>query len=483
MNPADGPADEPAPPADGPAPPAFKPDTTTAEIAARWADLPPGTETDHTVAVAGRLLLRRVQGKLAFGTLDDAAGRIQLFAPAAGTPNFDDFCDRNLGDWLGVSGVVMTTRRGELSVRVDDWRLLAPALHPFPDKWHGITDPDVRFRRRYVDLWVSPDARRVFEARSAIVSLTRRRLEELAFVEVETPVFHPTPGGALARPFETRHEALGIDLYLRVATELYLKRLVVGGFTRVFELGRVFRNEGLSTRHNPEFTMLELYEAYADYGDVMDLVEDLVAHLAREVVGDTTTTFGGRELDWTPPWPRRTMAELVSEHAGEPLSVRTGRDRLAAAAAAADVAVEASHGPGAILMSLYEKLVEPQLWGPVFVTDYPVEVSPLAQRRADEPLLTERFEAVAAGRELANGFTELTSPTEQRARFEEQAAARAAGDDEAMAVDEDYLRALEFGLPPTGGVGIGIDRLTMLLCDVDSIRDVLLFPTLRPEQT
>ena len=487
----------------------FRPDTSVAEVIANWPDLEPGTETDQTVSIAGRLMLRRVQGKLAFGTLDDGSQRIQLFAPANTTPNHSEFCDSSLGDWLGVTGVVMTTKRGELSVRVDSWQVLAATNRPFPDKWHGLTDPDVRFRQRYVDLWVTPQARAIFAARSRIVSLMRHWLEERKFVEVETPVFHPIAGGALAHPFTTHHRALDMELYLRIAPELYLKRLVVGGILRVFELGRVFRNEGLSTRHNPEFTMLELYQAYADYGDIMELTEQLVAHLAQAITGSHVVAVGGateaasapadstpadgepapaetapaeHTIDLSSPWPRQTMAELVSAAADEELSVNTDPQRLAEVAAAHNVEVKPAYGPGKILTELYEKLVEPSLVGPIFVTDYPLEVSPLAAPHPDNPLLTERFEAVVLGRELANGFSELTDPHMQRERFEQQAAQREAGDEEAMVVDEDYLRALDYGLPPTGGLGLGIDRLTMLLSGAESIRDVVLFPTLRPEQ-
>lgn len=460
----------------------WEPDATAAGLAARHGHLEAGTETDVVVTVAGRLMLRRVQGKLAFGTLQDGTGRIQLFAPAAGTPDFDGFADLRLGDWIGVRGIVMVTRRGELSVRVDEWVLLAEARRSFPDKWHGLTDTDTRYRQRYVDLWVTDDARRAFALRSATLSLTRRFLEDRGFVEVETPVLQPIPGGALARPFSTHHNALDLDLYLRIAPELYLKRLVVGGVERVFEIGRVFRNEGLSTRHNPEFTMLELYQAYGDYTDAMALTEQLVAHLATELLGTTTLTYEGRELDVTPPWRRATLDELVSEAIGRELSVETPLAELREVLAGLDSPVEDAWGPGKVLLEIYEKAVEHTLWGPIFVLDYPVEVSPLARRHRSRPDVAERFEAIVAGRELANAFSELVDPDDQRARFEEQAAARAAGDAEAMVVDEDYLRALEYGLPPTAGLGIGIDRLVMLLADVASIRDVVLFPTLRPEQ-
>jgi lysyl-tRNA synthetase class 2 len=459
----------------------YEVDARAADLAAAHQGLEPGTETDETVSVAGRLMLRRVQGKLAFGTLQDSSGRIQLFAPSQSTPEFEAFCELNLGDWIGVRGVVMTTRRGELSVRVDEWRLLAATRRPFPDKWHGITDPDLRYRQRYVDLWVTEEARAAFLLRSRLLSLTRRWLEDRGFLEVETPVFHPIPGGATAKPFVTHHNALDLDLYLRIAPELYLKRLTIGGLERVFEIARVFRNEGLSPRHNPEFTMLELYQAYADYGDIMELTEELVAHLARELRGTTRLTYGGRDIDLTPPWRRATMVELIEEQIGVRVGVDQPVDELRAVLDEHGVPHEPSWGAGKLVLELYEKTTEAALWGPVFVCDYPKEVSPLARDHREVAGVVERFEAIVAGRELCNAFSELQDPDEQRATFEAQAAASAAGDDEAMPVDEDYLRALEYGLPPTGGLGIGIDRLVMLLADVATIRDVVLFPTLRPE--
>lgn len=460
----------------------FDPDTRVEKLIANYADLDPATETDDVVTIAGRLMLRRVQGKLAFGTLDDGSGRIQLFAPSKTTEKFDQFCDLNLGDWIGVTGIVMTTRRGELSVRVDSWTCLAEARRPFPDKWHGISDTDTRYRQRYVDLWVSPEARNVFKVRSKMMSLTRSFLETRGAIEVETPIFHPIPGGANARPFTTHHNALDLDLYLRVAPELYLKRLTVAGFEKVFEIGRVFRNEGVSTRHNPEFTMLELYEAYADYEDIMQLVEELVEYLAVELTGSTILKIDERELDVARPWRRATMVELIEEAIGTTLSLDTPIDELRAVAADHEVPVKDSYGPGKLILEIYEKTTESLLWGPVYVTDYPVEVSPLSREHRSEAGMTERFEAILAGRELCNGFSELIDPEQQRLRFEEQAVQNASGDDEAMLVDEDYLRALEYGLPPTGGVGIGMDRLAMLLTGATSIRDVVLFPTLRPEQ-
>ena len=459
----------------------YERDHSVAQIVEAHQGLEAGTETDQVVSIAGRLMLRRVQGKLAFGTLQDSSGRIQLFAPSKTTPDFDSFCDLNLGDWIGVKGVVMVTRRGELSVRVDEWVLLAATKRPFPDKWHGISDVDTRYRQRYVDLWVTPEARRTFLMRSRMVSLIRRFLEDRDFIEVETPMLQPLPGGALAKPFETHHNSLDMKLYLRIAPELYLKRLTVAGFERVFEIGRVFRNEGVSTRHNPEFTMLELYQAYADFADIMELVEQMVEHLALSLLGTTVVDFGGRQLDLAAPWRRATLDELIAEFTGHQLDLTTPIDELRRVAQDLGVDVKAAYGPGKLLLEIYEASVEAQIWSPTFVTDYPSEVSPLSRDHRDRPGYTERFEAIVAGRELCNAFSELNDPVEQRKRFEDQAGLRDLGDDEAMVLDEDYLRALDYGLPPTGGLGIGIDRLVMLLAGVETIRDVVLFPTLRPE--
>jgi lysyl-tRNA synthetase, class II len=466
-----------------PPPYRFERTAAAAELHERYADLAPGTETGDVVSVAGRLMLRRVQGKLAFGTLQDGSGRVQLFAAVARTPRFDEFCDLSLGDWIGVTGQVMTTRRGELSVQVGEWVVLAEARRQFPDKWHGIADPDTRYRQRYVDLWVTDEARATLRARSTVVATFRRELEARGFVEVETPVLHPLPGGAHAKPFVTHHNALDMELYLRIAPELYLKRLVVGGFEKVFEIGRTFRNEGMGNRWNPEFTMLELYEAYADYTDIMRLTEELVAAAARELHGTTELTYDGRPLDLTPPWRRATMLDLIEEHAGVRVDPRMPVDELRRICEEHGVPVDPDVGPGALVLELYEKTTEPELWGPVFVCDYPKEVSPLARDHREVPGLVERFEPIVAGREIGNAFSELTDPDEQRRRFEEQAARRAGGDEEAMVVDADYVRALEYGLPPTGGLGIGIDRVVMLLTGATTIRDVILFPTLRPEQT
>lgn len=460
----------------------FEPTATSAGLRQDYGDLDDGAETGVKVTIAGRLMLRRVQGKLAFGTLQDGGGRIQLFAPSKVTPDFDTFCGLNLGDWIGVTGEVMKTRKGELSVKVEEWTVLAKARRQFPDKFHGITDQDMRYRQRYVDLWVTPESRAIFVMRSRVISLIRRWLEDRDFMEVETPVFHPIPGGALARPFTTHHNALDLDLYLRIAPELYLKRLTAGGFERVFEMARVFRNEGISTRHNPEFTMLELYQAYADYNDIMELVEQLVAHLATELHGTTELSYGGRTIDLSAPWRRASMVDLIEEHAGLTLRLDMDLEELRSTAAGVGVEVKDSYGPGKLILEIFEKTTESELWGPIFVTDYPKEVSPLSRDHRELAGFTERFEAIVAGRELCNAFSELIDPDEQRARFEDQVRQGDAGDDEAMVVDEDYLRAMEYGLPPTGGLGIGIDRLVMLLADASTIRDVVLFPTLRPEQ-
>ncbi len=459
----------------------FEVTASAAELADRHRRLEAGRDSSETATVAGRLMLRREMGKLAFGTLRDWSGSIQLFAGSQWTTDFDGFTHLGLGDWIGARGPVVRTRTGELSVKVEEWTVLAAARRRFGDKHRGITDPDTRYRQRYADLWANDSTRRVLLTRSRVLSLTRRWLEDQGFIEVETPIFHPIPGGAAARPFTTHHNALDLDLYLRIAPELYLKRLIVGGFEKVFEMGRVFRNEGLDTRHNPEFTMLELYQAYADYTDMMDLVERLVSYLAVEVTGSTVVTYGGRELDLTPPWERATMSEVIARCAGVEVGVDTPLERLRQVCAEGGVAFEEAWGPGKLVLEIYEKTTEPHLWGPVFVLDYPQEVSPLARVHRSRPGLVERFEPVVAGRELGNAFSELIDPEDQRRRFEEQARARAAGDPEAMVVDADYLRAMQYGMPPTGGLGIGMDRLVMLLTGADNIRDVIAFPTLRPE--
>ena len=466
-----------------PYPVRFERDRTAASLHEEFGALEAGSETGVTVRVAGRLLLIRRQGKLVFATLRDGTATIQLFVSQAevGEEALGEFAKLDLGDWVGVEGEVMTTRRGELSVKVRSFRLLAKSLRPLPDKWHGLSDVDTRFRRRYIDLIVNEEARRVFEIRFAAITAIRRFLDERAFVEVETPVLHPVPGGAAARPFVTHHNALDMDLYLRIAPELYLKRLIVAGFERVYEIGRVFRNEGLSTRHNPEFTMLEAYQAFADYTDMMTLTEELVAHAARAATGSTVVDVDGQEVDLTPPWSRRTLRELVADHAGVDIHPAMAAADLQKHCDALGVPYDPKWGPGKLVLEIYEKTTEQAIVGPAFVLDYPREVSPLARAHRDDPALVERFEVIVNGRELANAFSELNDPIDQRQRFEAQAALAAAGDVEAQPVDEDYLLALEYGLPPCGGLGIGIDRLAMLLAGVPSIREVILFPHLRPQ--
>jgi lysyl-tRNA synthetase, class II len=456
---------------------------TTADLHDAYDGIDAGTEVDDVVRAAGRLVLIRRQGKLTFGTLRDGAGAVQLFVSRAvlGEERHAEFDDLDLGDVIGVEGTVMKTKKGELSVKVARFELLAKALRPFPDKWHGLADVDTRFRQRYVDLIVNEDARRVLGVRVATIDALRSFLSDRGFVEVETPVLHEVIGGATAKPFVTHHNALDLDLTLRIALELHLKRLVVGGYEKVFEIGRVFRNEGLGTRYNPEFTMLEAYQAFADYHDMMKLTEELVAHTAQVAVGTTQVGEGEAAVDLTPPWPRQTMLSLIREHTGVEVHPSMPTEKLERICDDLDVQREAGWGPGMLVMEIYEKTVEPNLVGPMIVYDYPREVSPLARAHRDDPDLVERFEVVVLRRELANAFSELTDPVDQRARLEDQAALRAGGEEEAMEVDDDYVRALEYGLPPTGGLGLGVDRLVMLLAGVTSIREVILFPHMRPE--
>jgi lysyl-tRNA synthetase class 2 len=461
----------------------FETTSGAGDVARSFARLEPGEESGVNVVTAGRLMRSRPQGGVAFAELRDWTGAVQLFALAALTPSFEEFCRLSLGDWIGVAGEVVRTRRGELSVKVTSWELLARARRGFGDKWHGVSDPDIRYRQRELDLWANEGVRDIFLLRSKVIASIRRRLGAAGFVEVETPVLHPIPGGATARPFVTHYNALHTDVYLRIATELYLKRCVVGGIERVFEIGRTFRNEGLSPRHNPEFTMLELYQAYGDYTDMMLVFEDVVGGTAEELFGTTVIPYQGREIDLTPPWRRATLVELIAEHAGVGVDLSMGVEDLRHLASGLGVPFEPWYGPGKLILEIYEKTTEAELWGPVFVCDYPQEVSPLARAHRSKPGYVERFEPIIAGRELGNAFSELTDPDDQRARFEEQERERALGDEEAMAVDWDYVRALELGLPPTGGLGLGIDRLVMLYADVANIREVLLFPALRPEDT
>jgi lysyl-tRNA synthetase class 2 len=403
-------------------------------------------------------MVKRLHGGSAFADLQDGAGRIQLFASRdiLGAEDFDLFADLDPGDVIGVKGPMFRTKRGEPTVELHTVQVLTKALRPLPEKWHGLKDIEIRYRQRYVDLIANPEVREVFRARTRVIAAMRSLLDERGYLEVETPVLQEVPGGGHARPFLTHHNSLDRDLYLRIALELHLKRLLVGGFERVYEVGRVFRNEGLSPRHNPEFTMLESYEAYADYHDVMQLVEDLMVASATAAGRPLKTTYQGEEVDLTPPYKRERMADLVLEH--------TGRSAV-----------------GQDLNDLFEEHVQAKLRQPTFVIDYPIEISPLARPREDDPRFVERFELVILGREYANAFTELTDPLDQRARFEAQAAKRAAGDVEAHPMDEDFLRAVEYGLPPCGGLGVGVDRLVMLLTDQQSIRDVILFPVMKAE--
>jgi lysyl-tRNA synthetase class 2 len=415
-------------------------------------------ERTPPVAVAGRLMVKRLQGGLAFADLRDGKGRIQLMATKEilGEEEFAKFADLDAGDIIGATGPIFRTRRGEVTLEVHSFQLLTKSLRPLPEKWHGLKDIEIRYRQRYVDLIANPQVREVFRARTKIITALRGLLDERGFIEVETPVLQEVPGGGHARPFQTHHNTLDRDLYLRIALELHLKRLLVGGFERVYEIGRVFRNEGLSPRHNPEFTLLESYQAYADYEDVMQLVEDLIVVSAMAAGRELETTYQDEAVNLTPPFRREKMADLVLEH--------TGR-----------------HAVGEELNDLFEEHVQPRLRQPTFVTDYPIEVSPLARPRDDDPRFVERFELIILGREYANAFTELTDPIDQRARFEAQAAMRAAGKAEAHPMDEDFLRAVEYGLPPCGGLGVGIDRLVMLMTDQPSVRDVILFPVMKPE--
>jgi lysyl-tRNA synthetase class 2 len=451
-----------------------------AALQTTYSHLSEGEESGDTVMVAGRVMLLRRQGKLAFATMRDSSGEIQLFALSAATEDFEEFAKLHLGDWVGITGEVVRTKRGELSVKVASWVRLAEARHNFGDKWAGISDFDLRYRHREADLWANPVSRTSLQRRSDVVRAIRERCWAANFIEVETPILNAIPSGSDARPFATHFNALDSEFFLRIAPELWLKRLVVGGFERVFELGRVFRNEGVSPRHNPEFTMLELYAAYWNYEDMMAFTEELVAGVAMDVLGTTEIDYQGRPFSFAAPWPRRTMADLASEAVGEAVSVHTPREHLVELLEERGVEVHAPWGPGRCLAELFEAACEESLWNPIFVTDYPVEISPLARRHQSDTELTERFESYAACRELSNGFSELIDPADQRARFEDQARLAAAGEPETMRIDEDYIRALEWGLPPTAGLGVGVDRLAMLIADESNIREVIAFPTLKP---
>lgn len=456
---------------------------TAAALNQRYAELEEGSETTDVVSVAGRVVAKRDQGKILFLVIRDGAVDLQLFCRVnvLGVEEFEAVRDLDLGDWVGARGIVLRTRRGELSVSPSEVTLLSKSLRPLPEKFHGLSDTETRYRQRYVDLIVNSEVKQTFETRFKIISAIRRFMEGREFVEVETPMLHPIPGGATARPFVTHHNALDMELYLRIAPELYLKRLLVGGFERVYEINRSFRNEGISVRHNPEFTMLEAYQAYTNLEGMMELTQGIVSAAALAALGTLEIVYQGVAVDLTPPWPRRTMIDLTSEAAGEEVSFATSDAHLRHLCEHHGVPHDPSWGKGKLITELFEKLVEGTLVQPTFVTEYPLETSPLARKKPGEPELTERFELIVTGREIANAFSELIDPVDQRERFSAQVAAKTGGDAEAMGYDEDYLRAMEYGMPPAGGLGIGIDRLVMLLTDSASIRDVLLFPHLRSE--
>ncbi|MGI6712000.1 MAG: lysine--tRNA ligase [Bacillota bacterium] len=439
---------------------------------------------NQRVTIAGRILALREHGKVSFAQLQDIEGQIQLYIRLddVGSEQFEIFKKVDIGDIIGVDGTVFRTRRGEISVAVKELTFLTKSLRPLPEKWHGLKDVELRYRQRYVDLIVNPDVKRVFEARSKIIRAMRRYLDDLGFLEVETPTMHAIPGGAAARPFITHHNALDIDLYMRIALELHLKRLIVGGMDKVYEIGRVFRNEGISIKHNPEFTMIELYQAYADYHDMMNITENMVAYIAKEVLGSTKVIYQGTEIDLTPPWTRLTMVDAVKKYTGVDFSQISSDDEARKVAKEIGVPVENGATKGTVINNVFEEKVEKHLVQPTFIMDYPIEISPLAKRKKEDPNFTYRFEAFIVARELANAFSELNDPLDQAERFREQVKKRNAGDEEAHMMDEDFIRALEYGMPPTGGLGIGIDRLIMLLTDSPSIRDVILFPTLRPRE-
>ena len=462
-----------------PYPPRFARTHTAAEAAA----LPPETDTGPDVTVAGRVTAMRGMGKASFIDLRDGSGRIQAYLKqeTLGPEAYTLLKEIDLGDFLGVSGRLFRTKTGEPTIEVCELTILTKALRPPPEKWHGLQDVEQRYRQRYLDLMSNEEARAIFVTRSKAIARIRRFLDDRGFLEVETPILQGTAGGAAARPFVTHHNALDRDFYLRIAIELHLKRLVVGGFDRVYELGRIFRNEGVSTKYNPEFTMLEVYQAYSDYNAVMDMVEEMISTVAGDVLGDTRVQYGEHVIEFLPPWPRLPLRDAIRDRCGLDIDDYPDADSLRRAVASTEVHTEPVWGRGKLIDELATIYVEPHLIQPTFLIDYPIELSPLAKRKANDPGRVERFELFICGREVGNAYTELNDPIDQRERFIEQARLRAQGDEEAEVADEDFLVALEHGLPPTGGLGIGIDRLVMLLTDSPSIRDVIAFPLLRPE--
>jgi len=463
----------------------FRRDALADQLLTAYGERPPEWFDTHgiRVKVAGRMMAKRVMGKASFIKLEDRTGQIQVFAQAVSLPDvYEDFKTWDVGDFVGAEGPLFKTKTGELSVRAEKLRLLTKSLRPLPDKWHGLADQEVRYRQRYVDLIVNPESRKVFATRTRIVKYLRDFLDAMDFIEVETPMMQSIAGGAVARPFVTHHNALGMDLYLRIAPELYLKRLIVGGLERVYEINRNFRNEGVSTRHNPEFTMLELYQAYADYSDLMNLVEKMCQGICDTIYGSRQVKYQGEVFDFGQPFRRVTVEDLIV-HFNPGIERGKLRDvaYLRSYCDTLKIPYKEGDGAGKLQIEIFEKTAEHRLSQPTFVYAYPAEVSPLARRNDADPFLTDRFEFFVGGRELANGFSELNDPEDQAARFREQLARKSAGDEEAMQYDADYIRALEYGMPPTAGLGVGIDRLVMLFTDSPSIRDVLLFPYMRPE--
>lgn len=446
------------------------------EIIERFAEI-----EGQAVRVSGRMMSKRDQGKVIFTHIQDMSGRIQIYirSDEMGPDFFDLVSKFDIGDIIGVEGAVFRTKKGEISIHAHKVELLSKAMRPLPEKFHGLTNVEIRYRQRYLDLIMNPEVRDTFVTRSKIIRSIRNFLENRGFLEVETPTLHTIAGGAAARPFITHHNALDMDLYLRIALELPLKRLIVGGFEKVFEIGRNFRNEGISIKHNPEFTMMELYQAYANYEDIMELTEELIAYATKEVHGTYEVIYQGQQIDFTTPWRRLPMLEGILEYSGVDFTKIVDDEQARQAARAKGLHVDDDSTRGKIINEFFEEFVEPNLMQPTFVIGHPVEISPLAKRNAQNPEYTDRFEAFVYGRELANAFSELNDPIDQRQRFEAQVAERAKGDDEAHMMDEDFVQALEYGLPPTGGLGIGIDRLVMFLTDSPSIRDVILFPTMR----
>jgi lysyl-tRNA synthetase class 2 len=452
------------------------------EIHEQFAEVQETVDETKPVRIAGRIMTRRDHGKSAFAHLQDETGRVQIYVRqnVVGDKAYQIYKTLDIGDVIGVAGPVFRTRAGEITVMANEVTLLAKSLRALPEKWHGLQDKEIRYRQRYVDLIANPEVGQVFVKRARITQAIRDYLNERGFIEVETPVLQPIYGGANAWPFITHHNALDMQLYLRIADELYLKRLIVGGFHRVYEIAKDFRNEGIDRDHNPEFTMLELYQAYADYEDVMALTENLIVYTAQAVLGTTQITYQGESISLDPPWRRLTMVESVREIGGLDVE-KMSSEELRNAAKEAGVELDGAESRGHLIAELFDALVEPNLVQPTFICDYPTEISPFAKKKREDDRYVERFEPFIGRLEIGNAFSELNDPIDQRERFIEQAKRREAGDEEAFIMDEDYLRALEYGMPPTGGLGVGIDRLTMLLTDQSSIRDVILFPQMRPE--